>query len=89
MNVPIPSRSRARAERCQHQGDDGLQIDDCSAILECPLDQHHWKISSEQSLTQVATENQHVEHESFQAWSVEAGQWGGRVMDVLDAPSSP
>ena len=35
----------------------------------------------------MATENQHVENESFQAWSVETGQWGGRAIDVPDVTS--
>ena len=75
-------------EPCQHQDDGESQVDvNCPAILEYPRDQQHRKLSREQSQTQVANENQRVENESFQAWSVETGQWGGRVTDVPVATS--
>jgi hypothetical protein len=48
-------------------------------------DQHHVKLSREQSLARVADENQQEKVISFRAWTEETAHWGGRV---LDAPAA-
>ena len=64
-------------------GDQGNKID--PAPPEGPNNQHLPKLTREQSFVWVASENQQVDTEPFQAWRVETGQWGGRV---IGAPES-
>jgi hypothetical protein len=72
------SLASTSSEPSQHRDDSELQAGmSCSTFSECPRDQQHRKHSQEQSLSQVAAENQHGEHEPFQAWSVETGQVSG------------
>ena len=83
VSVDLPILTSTSSEPSQHHDDGELQAGmSCSTFSECPRGQQHRKRSREQSLSQVAAENQHGEHEPFQAWSVETGQWGGRVMEA-------
>ena len=52
---------------------------------QAPRKRRHKKLSRAQSLVQVAIENQREKQVPFWAWSVETGQWGGRVSHTLGA----
>ena len=43
------------------------------------------QLSCAQSFALIARDNQAEEEVSFQAWTVEAGSWGGRVPDTMEA----
>ena len=85
----VSAHSHTTPQQPQSDGADELLVEtSTSAPAERSQDQRHRKLSREQSLAQVAAENQHAKSESFQAWTVETGQWGGRVLGAPEAPNS-
>ena len=84
----VSSHSHTTPRQLQSEGADELLVaanSSAPVVSECSRSCR--KATREQSLAQVAAENQHAKNESFQAWMVETGQWGGRVVGAPETTS--
>jgi hypothetical protein len=78
LDPPVLDHLQAPSSQSQSEG---LEL----TLSQSSRERRHKKLSRAQSLVQVALENQREKIVPLRAWTVDTGQWGGRIPDTPGA----